>query len=67
MPSQKFPAPTYNRLIDSDPQIIKYREYPGWGARPSLLSGYLNGDPRSQNASPPSAPEIGIQHVTGKE
>jgi len=67
MPSQRFPAPTYNRIIDSDPQIIRYVDWPGWGFRQSLPTRFLNADPVGQDAGAPRAPEIGIQHVTGKE
>ena len=67
MPSQRFPAPSYNRIIETDPQIIKYHDFPGWGARPSLFSGHLTADPIGNDSGPPKAPELGIQHVTGKE
>jgi len=59
----KFPAPNYNRIIESDPQIVKVPldEF-GWGARSSLFSE-LRHDARSNSPSKPDAPEMGIRHV----
>ena len=63
MPSTKFPGPNYNRLIENDAQIVKVpMDTFGWGSRQSLF-GQLRGDPRSNNPSQPSAPEMTIKHV----
>ena len=38
MASPKFPGPTYNRIIDQDPQIVKVpMDYEGWGSRASAM------------------------------
>jgi hypothetical protein len=38
MPSKNFPGPSIDRLIESDPQIIKVpMENMGWGARASAM------------------------------
>lgn len=51
----QFPGPNYNRIIESDPQIVKVPlDNMGWGARPSAL-------PKGGEA--PSAPEMTIKHV----
>jgi hypothetical protein len=66
MAATKFPGPSINRLIDTDPQIMKVPlDEMGWGSRPSMFS-QLSGDARSNNPSPPSAPEQGIVHVPSK-
>ena len=54
----QFPGPTYNRIIETDPQIVKVpMPTMGWGARSSALP--------SGNAAP-SAPEMTIKHVDMK-
>lgn len=54
----QFPGPTYNRIIETDPQIVKVdMNKMDWGARPSAQP--------SGNAAP-SAPEMTIRHVDGK-
>lgn len=55
----QFPGPTYNRIIETDPQIVKV-DMPkmDWGARPSALP--------SGNAAP-AAPEMTIKHVGMKD
>lgn len=59
----KFPGPNYNRIIESDPQIVKVpMDQAGWGARTSIF-GEMGNDPRSNNPSKPSAPEMTIKHV----
>lgn len=59
----KFPAPTYNRLIETDPQIVKVpMDTFGWGARNSIF-GELGNDPKSNNPSKPTAPEMTIVHT----
>ena len=37
MSTTKFPGPTYNRLIDTDPQIVSVGrdQYQDWGSRAS--------------------------------
>jgi hypothetical protein len=50
-----FPGPTYNRIIESDSQIIKVpMDKMGWGAR---ASAQPNGD------AAPKAPEMTLKHV----
>jgi hypothetical protein len=59
----KFPAPNYNRIIESDPQIVKVPfDETGWGARKSIF-GEMGSDARSNNPSKPTAPEMTITHV----
>jgi hypothetical protein len=59
----RFPAPNYDRLIDKDPQIVKVgMDEVGIGARKSIF-GKLSSDARSNNPSPPSAPEMSIKHT----
>lgn len=51
-----FPGPTYNRIIESDPQIIKVpMDYMGFGSRSSHMP---SGD------AAPKAPEMTIKHVS---
>lgn len=50
-----FPGPTYNRIIESDPQIIKVPfDHMGWGAR---ASAQPSGD------AAPKASEMTLKHV----
>lgn len=59
----KFPAPNYNRIIDTDPMIVKVpMDNFGWGARTSIF-GELGDDPRSNNPAKPTAPEMTIVHA----
>lgn len=65
MAERNFPGPTYNRLIESDSQIVKITfDNMGWGSRKSIFS-QLGNDPTSQNPSNPSAPEMTLRHVKG--
>jgi len=51
----QFPGPTYNRIIESDPQIVKVpMDHMGFGARATAL-------PKGEAS--PSAPEMTIKHV----
>lgn len=66
----RWPGPTYNRLIVTDPQIVKVdgasAEVVGgfqWGSRQSLFSNHLNNDPKGANPGQPSAPEMTIRHT----
>lgn len=53
MPSEKFPGPNYNRIIETDPQIVKIPlNEVGWGSRPNNLANVK-----------PDAPEMTIKHV----
>lgn len=55
MPSKNFPGPSIDRLIESDPQIIKVpMETMGWGARSSAMP---KGDEK------PNTGPMGISHV----
>lgn len=65
----KWPGPSYNRIIETDPQIVKVPGASaeilggfGWGSRPSLF-GRLGNDPKSNDPAKPSAPEMTIRHV----
>jgi hypothetical protein len=63
-----FPGPTYNRIIETDPQIVKVPlDNVGWGARLSIMgAGVMGSDPSSNNAQksgPPAAPEFAIKHI----
>jgi len=65
-----WPSPNYNRIIETDPQIVKVpgaaaeKVIFGWGTRPSLMT-HMTADPSSdQNKSgQPSAPEMTVKHV----
>lgn len=51
----QFPGPTYNRIIETDPQIVKVpMPTMEWGARSSA-------QPKGDAA--PSAPQMTIKHV----
>ena len=51
----QFPGPTYNRIIETDPQIVKVdMNKMDWGARPSA-------QPKGDAA--PSAPQMTVKHV----
>jgi len=71
MPNPNFPRPTYNRIIDTDPMIMKAPGAAaeevggmGWGSRVSLF-GHMGTDPKGQNSAKPTAPEMTISHVKG--
>jgi hypothetical protein len=60
-----FPKPSFNRIIESDPQIVKVAmDLVEWGARPSLFAENLGTNPKDPYPSKPGAPEISIQHVS---
>lgn len=62
MPNPKFPAPSYNSIIETDPQIVKVPlDYMGWGSRKSALPS--GGDVRSNNPAAPGAPEMTLKHI----
>lgn len=68
MPSEKFPGPNYNRLIDEDPQIVKVNlDQVEWGSRKSLQAK-LTGDAEAPGGAPaaPGAPGMTIRHVGKK-
>lgn len=63
-----FPGPTYNRLIETDPQILKVpMDNVGWGARMSIFGkDSMGADPSNngaQKSGQPSAPEMGLKHT----
>lgn len=60
-----FPGPTYNRLIESDAQIVKIDfDSMGFGSRKSIFN-QLGNDPKSQNPANPTAPEMTLRHTKG--
>lgn len=62
MASKNFPGPNINRIIETDPQIVKIPlDNMGWGSRPSAMP--KPGDPKSQNPAAPTAPEMTIKHI----
>ena len=64
MANKNFPGPNINRLIDTDPQIIKVpMDETGWGSRKSSLAR-LKGSAGSGNPAAPSAPEMTIKHTS---
>lgn len=65
MPSDRFPGPNINRLIETDPQIVKIAlDQVEWGMRKSIQNVLVNDASRSGGApSNPSAPEMTIKHV----
>jgi hypothetical protein len=63
MANKNFPGPNINRLIETDPMIVKVPlDEMGWGSRKSAMAR-LNNDPRSNDPAKPSAPEMTIKHV----
>ena len=67
MANKNFPGPNINRLIESDPQIIKVpMDEVGWGARKSIF-GHMKGSVVSNDPASPSAPEMSVKHVSSKE
>ncbi len=63
MANKNFPGPSINRLIDSDPQIVKVpMDEMGWGSRKSALAR-LNNSVTSNDPAAPSAPEMSVKHV----
>lgn len=54
--ADKFPGPNYNKLINTDPQIVKIDlDKVDWGSRPSLTKRVT-----------PDAPEMTIKHTNGR-
>jgi hypothetical protein len=52
MPNPNFLQPSYNKIIEQDPQIIKVNlEYTEWGARKSNLSQNTVNDMTLEHAS----------------
>jgi len=63
MADKNFPGPSINHIIEEDPQIVKIPlDNMGFGSRKSMFA-QLGNDPRSQDPSKPTAPEITIKHV----
>ena len=62
MPSKNFPGPSYNSIIETDPQIVKVPlQEMGWGSRNSI---YPKGtDVKANNPAAPGAPEMTVKHV----
>ena len=63
-----FPGPTYNRIIETDPQIVKVPlDNMGIGARLSIMgSDAMGSEPQNnanQKSGPPAAPEIMLKHT----
>jgi hypothetical protein len=63
-----FPGPTYNRIIETDPQIVKVPlDNVGIGARLSIMGKDAMGADSSANenqrSGPPSAPEFLLKHT----
>jgi hypothetical protein len=63
-----FPGPTYNRLIETDPQILKVpMDNVGIGARMSIFGADSMGADSSANSAqksgPPAAPEFALKHT----
>lgn len=65
MPSDRFPGPNINRLIETDPQIVKIDlGLVEWGTRRSLQNVLKNEQSTPGGApSNPAAPEMTIKHV----
>jgi hypothetical protein len=65
MASKNFPGPNINRLIDTDPQIVKVpMDYFQWGARASNMP--KGTDPKSDKPgqAPGSNSEMTIKHTS---
>lgn len=62
-----FPGPNLNRLIETDPMIVKVNlDQVEWGSRRSVQN-MLGGNPATPGhvAGPPAAPEMRINHTGG--
>ena len=63
MADKNFPGPNINRLIETDPQIVKVgMDEFQWGTRKSLWQ-HMTADPVGANPGQPKAPEMTIKHV----
>ena len=63
MADKNFPGPSINRLIETDPQIVKVgMDYFQWGTRQSLFK-HMSNDPVGSNPGQPSAPEMTLKHT----
>ena len=59
-----YPKPQFNRIIETDPQILKVKlDFTEWGTRESLFSQALGSNPKDPYPSKPGAPELTIQHT----
>lgn len=65
MANKNFPGLSINRLIETDPQIVKVAmDYTEWGTRRSLFKN-LGSDPTQPYPSQPNAKEMTIKHTNG--
>ena len=60
-----FPGPKTNRLIDTDPQIVKVpMDYMDWGARASIMPKGTNPKGTTSGQSPGTSGEMTIKHTS---
>ncbi len=65
MASRNFPGPTYNSIIEKDPQIVKVSPDPlEWGARTTIFPKGTNPDTPGAVHGAPTAPEMTVKHTS---
>lgn len=65
MAEKSFPGPSYNRLIETDPQIVKVAmDIAEWGARMSVMPSGRDPQKPGEVHGAPAAPEMVIKHTS---
>lgn len=65
MPSKNFPGPSYNKLIETDSQIVKVDlDIVEWGARKSIFPKGGSAEVPGKVGQAPTAPEMVIKHTS---
>ena len=65
MSTKNFPGPSINRLIDTDPQIVKVPlDYFQWGSRPSVMPSGTDPKGSKSGQAPGSSGEMTIKHTS---
>lgn len=65
MSSKNFPGPSYNKLIETDSQIVKIDlDIVEWGARMSIFPKGDNPQSPGKVGQAPVAPEMTIKHTS---
>jgi len=65
MSSKNFPGPNYNKLIETDSQIVKVNlDMVEWGARMSIFPKGGSPETPGKVGGAPTAPEMTIKHTS---